>query len=132
VNWQVPSSACGLGQYRAEYYGNATLGGTASFAQCEGGISYTWGLGAPRIGLASDNFSVRWSGRFTFAGGSTTFTATADDGIRVWVDGALIIDAWRDQSATTYQATRILTAGQHDVKVEYYDRGLEAIVRVSW
>jgi hypothetical protein len=132
VGWQVPSSACGVGQYLAEYHDNSVLGGSPRFVRCETAIDYAWGTGGPGNGLGSDNFSARWSGRFNFAGGSTTFTATADDGIRVWVDGSLIIDAWRDQSATTYQATRALSAGQHDVKVEYYDRGLDARVRVSW
>src|SRR4030095_8204309 len=58
--------------------------------------------------------------------------ATADDGIRVWVDGTQIIDAWIDQSATTYQANRTLTAGEHEVKVEYYERGFDAVAQVSW
>jgi hypothetical protein len=132
VSWEVPSSTCGVGQYLAEYYNNPFLGGLRTFARCEPAVNQTWGLGGPGNGLGADNFSVRWSGRFNFAGGNTTFTATADDGIRVWVDGALIIDAWRDQSATTYQATRSLTAGPHDVKVEYYDLGLTATVRVGW
>ncbi|HXG75975.1 MAG TPA: PA14 domain-containing protein, partial [Gaiellaceae bacterium] len=65
-------------------------------------------------------------------GGETTFTATADDGVRVWVDGVLVIDAWVDQPPTTYTATRTLAAGSHQVTVEYYERGWGAVARVSW
>jgi hypothetical protein len=50
----------------------------------------------------------------------------------MWVDGALIIDAWRDQSATTYQVTRYVPAGTHGVRVEYYERTGEAVAQVSW
>ncbi len=132
VGWQTGASPCGLGQYLAEYYNNTMLSGTPVFARCETAVDHAWGLGGPGNGIGTDNFSARWTGRFSFAGGNTTFTATADDGIRVWVDGALIIDAWRDQPATTYQATRNLTAGPHDVKVEYYERGIDATARVSW
>jgi hypothetical protein len=68
----------------------------------------------------------------TLNAGTYTFTATADDGIRVWVDGVLIIDAWKNQAATTYTATRTLTAGDHQVKVEYYEASGGAVAKVSW
>jgi hypothetical protein len=75
---------------------------------------------------------VRWTGTFNFAAGSTTFTATADDGVRVWVDANPIIDAWIDQSPTTYTASRTLTAGAHTVAVEYYEHDGGAVAQVSW
>jgi hypothetical protein len=123
---------CSSGQYRAEYFSGTTLSGTAVVTQCETVLGYDWGAGGPENGVGPDDFSVRWSGQFDFAGGSTTFTATADDGIRVWVDGVLLIDAWVDQSPTTYQATRALTSGSHAVTVEYYERTGDAVARLSW
>jgi hypothetical protein len=48
------------------------------------------------------------------------------------VDGQLLIDRWIDQSPTTYTATRTLTAGTHQVKVEYYERTGGATARASW
>jgi hypothetical protein len=67
-----------------------------------------------------------------FSAGDYTFTARADDGVRVYVDGTTVIDAWRDQSPTTYRATKTLTAGTHEVVVEYYDSGWDAVAQVSW
>ena len=64
--------------------------------------------------------------------GETTFTATADDGVRVWVDGTVLIDAWQDQSVSTYAGRRTLTAGTHAVKVEYYESGGLAVARLAW
>jgi IPT/TIG domain-containing protein len=43
-----------------------------------------------------------------------------------------LIDQWHDQPATTYTASRSVTAGEHEVKVEYYERGGDALVQVSW
>ena len=63
--------------------------------------------------------------------GNTTFTATSDDGIRVWVDGVLIINAWVDQGPTTYTAVRSITAGTHEVKVEYFENGGGAVAQVE-
>jgi glucose/arabinose dehydrogenase len=125
-------SACQVGQYRAEYFNNRTLSGSPTFSQCEAAIDDDWGTGGPGNGLGRDDFSVRWTGRHTFAAGSYTFSATADDGVRLWLDGELIVDAWKDQGATTYRATRTLTAGDHEVKMEYYEHGGGAVARLSW
>ena len=37
----------------------------------------------------------------SFAAGTYAFTVTADDGVRLFVDGMLVIDRWVDQGATT-------------------------------
>ena len=75
---------------------------------------------------------MRWTGRFQFGGGSVTFTARADDGVRVFLDGAVIIDQWHDQPATTYTSTQNVIAGEHEVKVEYYEKTGDAVIQVSW
>ena len=125
------TGTCGTGQFFAEYFSNITLTPPAARTQCEGSINYDWGIGGP-AGVPPDNFSARWTGRFNFAGGSVTFTARADDGVRVYLDGTLIIDGWKDQPATTYTATRTVTAGEHEVKVEYYEKLEAAVIQVGW
>jgi hypothetical protein len=132
VRWEQASVTCPTGQYRAEYYNNRSLSGSPTFTRCEGSINYDWGGGGPGNGVGNDNFSVRWTGRHNFGGGNYTFIARADDGIRVWVDGSLIIDAWRDQPPTEYRANRSLSAGEHEVKVEYYENGGGAVAQVRW
>ncbi len=125
-------SSCSAGQFTAQYFSNMTLTGSPVLTRCEAAINYTWGSGGPGGPVPNDQFSARWTGQFNFAAGDTTFTATSDDGIRLWVDGSLVIDAWVDQPATTYTATRTLTAGTHEVKVEYYEHLYDAVARVSW
>jgi hypothetical protein len=45
-------------------------------------------------------FSVRWTGRVqALDAGQYSFFTTADDGVRVWVDGQLLIDRWADNPA---------------------------------
>lgn len=63
--------------------------------------------------------------------GNYTFTATSDDGVRVWVDGTLIIDGWSDHAATTYSTTVYVGSGAHTVQVDYYDHTLGALVAVG-
>jgi hypothetical protein len=83
------------------------------------------------VPVGPDNFSVRWRQQRTYAAGAHTFKATADDGIRVLVDGVNLIDAWRNQSPTSYSATKTLTAGVHTVVVEYYEDGYGAVARLD-
>jgi PA14 domain-containing protein/Calx-beta domain-containing protein/IPT/TIG domain-containing protein len=129
VSW---TQACPAGQYTAEYYNNTTLSGNPTFTRCEASINYNWGASGPGNGIGVDNFSVRWRGTFNFTAGSTVFTATADDGIRVWLDATQIINAWLDQGATTYKSTVNLTQGPHQVTVEYYEHTGAAVAQASW
>src|SRR5262249_32677083 len=57
---------------------------------------------------------------------------TVDDGARVWLDGSLVIDQWRNQSETTYIADRSVPAGRHRIKIEYYDNSGDAAAIISW
>jgi chitodextrinase len=127
-----PAVSCPVGEYSAQYYGNTTLSGTPVLQRCEAAINHDWASGGPGGTVPADRFSTRWTRKASFTAGSYQFTATADDGIRVWIDGALLVDAWKDQAPTVYQATRTLTAGDHDVKVEYYESAGGAVAKVSW
>jgi glucose/arabinose dehydrogenase/chitodextrinase len=124
--------SCPKGLYYSEYFANQVLSGQPTFTQCESALNYDWGAGGPGNGLGNDGFSVRWSGKFDFAADTYTFSARADDGVRLWVDGQLLIDAWIDQGATTYQATKTLAAGEHDVKLEYFENGGDAVAQLAW
>ena len=121
------------GQYRAEYFANRSLSGSPALVRCEGWpIRHDWGGGSPGSGVPDDGFSARWSGRARIETGTYTFIARADDGIRVWLDGDLILDAWRDQSPTEYRVTRDVSAGEHEVRVEYYENGGGALAEFRW
>ncbi|MGQ9904328.1 MAG: PA14 domain-containing protein [Anaerolineae bacterium] len=121
------------GQYRAEYFANPNLSGSPALVRCEGWpIRHDWGGGSPGSGVPDDGFSARWSGRARIEEGSYTFIAQADDGIRVWLDGGLILDAWRDQPLTEYRVTRDVSAGEHEVQVEYYENGGGALAEFRW
>ena len=121
------------GRYRAEYFANRNLSGNPVLVRCEGWpIAHDWGGGSPGSGVPEDGFSARWTGRARIEAGTYTFIARADDGIRVWLDGDLIIDAWRDQPPTEYRVTRNVSAGEHEVRVEYYENGWEAVAEFRW
>ena len=67
----------------------------------------------------------------TFEAGTYAFTVTADDGVRLFGDGQLVIDRWVDQSVSTYTVSLALTAGQHTVVMEYYENAWDAVAKLS-
>ncbi len=68
-----------------------------------------------------DNFSIRWTTSKQFpTANDYTFKTFSDDGIRVWIDNNQIINNWTDGSHVE-QSTQSVTAGNHEIKVEYYE-----------
>ncbi len=120
-------------QYKAEYYNNRYLSGNPTFVRCENWpINQNWGNGGPGNGVGVDNFSARWTGTAYINAGTYTFVAVADDGIKVWLDGTVIVDGWRDQAPTEYRVTRNVNSGNHTIKVEYYENGGGAVAQFRW
>ena len=92
--------------WQASYWNNTSLSGTPVLQRQETALDHDWSTGSPGSGVTSDTFSARWTRYIDTAAGTYRFTATSDDGIRVWVDSALIIDQWHDHATTTYTGER--------------------------
>jgi hypothetical protein len=95
-------------------------------------LDFDWGYGSPDPVVNSDYFSARWTRYIDVTPGTYRFTAEADDGMRVWVNNEMIIDAWREQPPTVYTAEIYLGPGHHLVRVEYFERAQRAVARLSW
>lgn len=67
---------------------------------------------------------MRWTGEIEApASGSYTFHVFSDDGVRLWVNGQLLLDRWFNQYGPETASTPItLEAGRKvEIKVEYYE-----------
>jgi hypothetical protein len=119
--------------WEAEYYANMNLGGAPVATKHEPSIFYDWSFGKPYAALPSaDQFSVRWTGQRYFHAGCYRFWVFADDGVRLWVDGELLVDEWHDARATYSAPLTYLGTGSHDIIVEYYENSNEAEIRLWW
>ena len=64
--------------------------------------------------------------------GPYRFTVTADDGVRLFIDGKRVLDEWRDQSPTEFTRELFLTEGSHRIMLEFYDRAGGATANLEW
>ncbi len=89
----------------------------------------------PPQGLRSDYFSVRWLGEIQVPKTDDyTFITGSDDGIRVWLNGEMIIDNWtdHDRAEDTAQPVNLLAGRKYSIVVEGYENGGEAEWQLYW
>ncbi len=118
--------------WKSEYWSNPSLSGSPTLVRNDVSIDFTWGLGSPAPNIPSNSFSARWTRAAGFEAATYRFHVIVDDGARLWVDDRLVIDAWRDGAARELTADIPLAAGQHSLRLEYYERGNNARVRLWW
>jgi len=96
-------------------------------------IKYSW-WDKPAPGVVSEKFAVMWIGYlYVDKPGYYRFYIITDDGSRLWIDGKLVIDAWRDQPPTTYMSDQVyLTKGYHSIKYYYYNKYGYGEVVLGW
>ncbi len=85
-------------------------------------------------GEQAQNISLRWSGKLVpETSGEVTFLTTTDDGVRLWVDGKLLIDDWTSHAPLENSGSIRLTAGRPvDFKMEYYQGLGGATALIKW
>ncbi|MCU0918411.1 MAG: PA14 domain-containing protein, partial [Planctomycetes bacterium] len=104
------------------------------FSRLDPEVNFDWGKGTPAAGMADHNFSVRWTGTITAPTSEIyTFYTVSDDGVRLWVDGKQMINAWNDHGAREDSGIIYLQAGQtYSIKLEYYEHHFDAVCKLSW
>ncbi|MCB9061105.1 MAG: Ig-like domain-containing protein [Halobacteriovoraceae bacterium] len=96
-------------------------------------IDFNWDKGDAPLGVG-DYFSVRWSGQILSpVSEDITFHVRSDDGLRLFIDGNLIIDQWNTHSPRWDKGVVTLEAGKkYDVTIEYFEASGRAIIDFEW
>ncbi|HPN99531.1 MAG TPA: glycoside hydrolase family 31 protein [Opitutaceae bacterium] len=92
-------------------------------------------LANPPPGLDGfDNFSARWEGTLTAPeDGEYELGLEYDDGVRLFLDGKLLIDDWSFGAKRYRSAKLALTKGQAAaLKIEFHQGGQTRFVRFAW
>ena len=97
-------------------------------------VDFSWGSGSPAPSINPDHFSARWTGELEprYSETYTLFTVS-DDGVRLWVDGQLVINNWAEHSWTEDSVSMALQAGRrYAVKLEFFELTGAAAAGFSW
>ena len=117
--------------WRAVYWNNTSLSGQPAFFRDETTLDYNWGLGSPDASVNDSNFSARWTRIVDLPAGRYRFSVTGDDGVRVYVNDELFLNGWWDHGVRTFTTDRDMPGGQHQIRVEFYERTGAAVVKFS-
>lgn len=104
------------------------------FTRTDPQINFVWNNVGPAPGMDPHVFSVRWTGRIQAPeSGQYLFRAHVDDGIRVMLDGKMLINAWGMHDSERFTGETYLNAGQYySLQVEYFNALLEGEIQLYW
>ncbi|MEN8137651.1 MAG: glycoside hydrolase family 3 C-terminal domain-containing protein [Bacteroidota bacterium] len=110
----------------AEYWNNKKLEGPSVASGIDKSINHSWGFEeSPVPGVVNDDkFSVRWTGKFKSPGtGLFEIGVKADNGVKLFLDGNLVIDSWTDQAPGQFKTEyyEFEEGKLYDLKVEFYE-----------
>lgn len=140
----INSSEQGL---KGEYFRGVDFANAPVLTRIDSRIAFRWDRGAPTdslvargemkkdVGLPSDVYSVRWTGKLIPpVSGEYEINISANDGVRLFIDNKIVLDAWqlaerlRSQSIKiNFEANKIV-----DIKLEYFEDIRDAEVRLAW
>ena len=110
-------------------------GGMSGGTEAAANTFHFWPEGAaPYSGATVNNYTVCWDGMLTFPqSGSWNVQTFNDDGMDIWVDGQITMQAWYDQGPTTHFGTISLDSSfAHHVIIKYYNRNRAGTACVGW
>jgi hypothetical protein len=119
----MPAMAGGL---RGQYYAGTNFE-TLRLTRIDPTVDFAWAGAAPDPAVPATDISVRWTGTVVplYSEVYTFFTAS-DDGSRLWVDGQLLVDQWRDQGVTEVggvTSAPLVAGKKYVIVMEFYQGG---------
>ncbi len=120
---------------KGEYFDNTKFSGNPVFTRVDKVIEFDWEEGSPRKDIPNDNYAIRWSGKLKSpVDGSYKITGNADDGLRVYLDGKLVIDQWSGGARRLIESDEISFEKDkvYDIKIEYLEQKYGSYVSVGW
>jgi len=119
---------------KGDYYAGANFD-VLKYSETNGKINFDWEDESPnKTLLGVDQFSVNWTGQIQPVYTDTyTFYLTADDGVKLTINGTVLVDALAGIGTSTKSATIALTAGQkYDIQLEYVEKTGDASCCLEW
>lgn len=133
LNFYSPSEQGYIGKVNATYYSEPELKNEI-LKRKESNIYFPYGQGSFSNDYKGDSFGAIWTGVIRPSYTETyKFITRTDDGVKLWINGKLLIDKWYDMGTSEFSAELALMSGkEYSIKMEYYDKGGDAYAELSW
>lgn len=136
INTSSVGNGTGLqGAYYSNHTSASPFTGSPTLVRIDPTVNFDWGAGSPDPSITSNTFTARWTGsvqpQFTE---DYLFYTTVDEGVRLWVNGELIIDVWTTfQGQNSWSGKISLKAQQlYNITFEYFDNSGNAFAQLAW
>ena len=129
------SAGHGTGLTAQYWKGSATFDTPATLTRTDAVVNFDWNAAGPDPVIGQNNFSARWSGSVQAQYDETyKFTTIASGGVRLWLNGRLVINDWTDHSSSTTNIGSItFKAQQHcNIQMDYFQSGTSALAKLVW
>lgn len=121
-----------VGGFYGEYFNNAFLDGVPAKTQIDSYLDFNWESGL-LTDEAADFVSIQWFGKIRAPHTEEfTFIASADDGVKIYIDAELLLDRW-DTCCEDVSFSLNLTENEfYDMVVEYKEHQELAHFKLEW
>lgn len=125
----LPADGDGLA---AVYYDNLDFTGT-TVRRLDPIVNFDWGTGSPASLISADSFSAIWEGQVQSQFSETyTFIVESDDGVRLTVDGNVVIDHLVNGVHRLTADVALVKGQKYDIKLDYYENTGGAKAGLRW
>ncbi|HUN10580.1 MAG TPA: TIR domain-containing protein [Aggregatilineales bacterium] len=121
------------------FFSNTNLTGTGETISINSALNFSWGYQPPSVNrvsvpsITTNHFSVRFIGTHDIAvAGVYTFTVTSASGVRVAINGAVVLDRYVSRACTTDTFDLKLNSGPALMNIEYFNDGQDATLSFFW
>ena len=84
-------------------------------------LNLDWGWGSPAEGIPSDYFSTLFQRYINTDAGTYELNVQANDGVRVYIDGKLVLDEWNNVSHGSWSKSINLSKGKHRILLKHHE-----------
>jgi beta-glucosidase len=128
-----------------EYFSSPDLNGQPVLARTDRNINFNWDKVVPVLGLQRDNYSVRWTGRFTPPAPGDyqlgvrinyCYACENAEGFRLYLDGKLLVTsagkATGERGAGFDATVHFSDTRPHPIRLEYFHGSGSAGIDLTW
>jgi uncharacterized repeat protein (TIGR03806 family) len=140
INTAAGGSGSGLlGQYwtntTSVAFTNVTFNTLPTLTRTDAVVNFNWNAAGPDPTIGATNYTVRWTGAVQPQFNETyTFTTVANDGVRLWINGQLLVNDWTTHASTTTNSGTIALNSQqlYNIRLDYFQSTGNASAQLSW